>query len=116
MTTMTTLTREPEAGGDQVSPDLAVLTHTDFAPHRNEVFKVHQGPLSVATQLVSVAPWGGPQASGRQAFTLTFRGPDAPVLPQQIHVVEHPVLGRMEIFLVPVGPDGAGMQYEAVFS
>jgi hypothetical protein len=37
------------------------------------------------------------------------------VLPQQIRRVEHPSLGSMEIFLVPIGPDASGMQYEAVF-
>jgi hypothetical protein len=38
------------------------------------------------------------------------------VLPQATYPVEHDELGRMEIFLVPIGPDGSGMRYEAVFA
>jgi hypothetical protein len=49
-------------------------------------------------------------------FSLLFRGPLAPVLPQCIYRLTHDTLGSMEIFLVPVGPDGEGMQYEAVFN
>ena len=46
-------------------------------------------------------------------FSLLFRGPIAPVLPQRIYRLDHDTLGSMEIFLVPLGPDGQGMQYEA---
>jgi hypothetical protein len=49
-------------------------------------------------------------------FSLLFRGPMAPVLPQRIYRLDHNSLGRLEIFLVPLGPDGEGMQYEAVFN
>jgi hypothetical protein len=49
-------------------------------------------------------------------FSLLFRGPLAPVLPQCIYHLNHDTLGSMEIFLVPVGPDSEGMQYEAVFN
>ena len=36
--------------------------------------------------------------------------------PQAIYTIEHAVLGSMEIFLVPVGRNERGVQYEAVFS
>ena len=49
-------------------------------------------------------------------FSLLFRGPLAPALPQCIHRLKHDTLGSVEIFLVPLGPDGQGMQYEAVFN
>jgi hypothetical protein len=45
-----------------------------------------------------------------------FRGPAEVVLPQKIYPLEHEALGKLEIFLVPIGPDEAGMCYEAVFS
>lgn len=35
---------------------------------------------------------------------------------QAIYTIEQPVLGSMQIFLVPVGCNEKGMQYEAVFS
>jgi hypothetical protein len=41
-------------------------------------------------------------------------------MPQAIYPLEHQALGRMEIFLVPIGPDPRGkrkgMQYEAAFN
>ena len=37
-------------------------------------------------------------------------------LPQSIYEVVHDEMGVYEIFLVPVGPDGKGMVYEAIFT
>jgi hypothetical protein len=39
-----------------------------------------------------------------------------PVLPQRIYHLEHPEVGGFDLFLVPVGPNAQGMQYEAVFT
>ena len=56
-------------------------------------------------------------ASGARApFTITFRGPADPVLPQRIYKLEHPTLGTFEIFIFPIGRDEAGTTYEAVFA
>jgi hypothetical protein len=74
-----------------------------------------QAELVEATE--SAEPGGpGPGGQQRRQFALVFRGPLEPVLPQATHAVEHDELGRMEIFLVPIGPDGSGMRYEAVFA
>ena len=51
-----------------------------------------------------------------QNFSLVFRGPMSPLLPQRIYRLSHSKLGPLDIFLVPIGPDQAGMQYEAVFN
>ena len=51
-----------------------------------------------------------------EQFSLIFRGPMTPVLPQGIRELEHATLGTMRLFLVPVGPDESGMRYEAVFN
>ena len=51
-----------------------------------------------------------------EPFSLLFRGPLTPLLPQRIHRLAHPELGTLEIFIVPVGPDGAGQRYEAIFN
>jgi hypothetical protein len=45
-----------------------------------------------------------------------FRGPTGPILPQRIYRLRHPVMGELDLFLVPIGPDGEGMRYEAVFT
>jgi hypothetical protein len=38
------------------------------------------------------------------------------VLPQQIYSLDHASMGRLSIFLVPIGADAGGTQYEAIFS
>jgi len=69
----------------------------------------------VSLQLFEAVPLNG--ASPHEgAFSLMFRGPaDAP-LQQATHVLDHAALGRLAIFLVPVGRDSAGMQYQAIFN
>jgi len=52
----------------------------------------------------------------RDPFSLLFLGPKAPVLPQRIYPLENAALGRLEIFLVPVGADADGVKYEAIFN
>jgi hypothetical protein len=49
-------------------------------------------------------------------FSLVFRAPSAPALPQAMYPVVNERLGSHMIFLVPIGCDQAGMTYEAVFN
>jgi uncharacterized protein DUF6916 len=51
----------------------------------------------------------------RAPFSLLFRGPADPILPQRIYRLEQEAVGSIEIFIVPVGRDEAGTTYEAVF-
>jgi hypothetical protein len=51
-----------------------------------------------------------------ESFSLLFRGPLIPLLPQRTYRLEHEQLGPQELFLVPVGPRDGTMQYEAVFN
>lgn len=50
-----------------------------------------------------------------ELFTLHFRGPSAPRLPQSIHRLEHDKLGTFEIFLTAIGAEPQGILYESVF-
>jgi hypothetical protein len=51
----------------------------------------------------------------RVPFSLVFRGPLDPILPQRIYRFEHDSLGAFDVFIVPIGRDESGMHYEAVF-
>jgi len=54
---------------------------------------------------------------GREPFSLVVRADGATAhFPQGCRVLHHPALGTAVIFLVPIGPDGSGMCYEAVFN
>ncbi|HXO10497.1 MAG TPA: hypothetical protein VN880_20805 [Solirubrobacteraceae bacterium] len=93
---------------------LDALTAEDFRTHTGTAFRL--ADESVECELIEVT---GQQASARPgsraAFSVVLRGPRQPVLEQRIRRLEHDEMGVLEMFLVPIGPDDAGMLYEAVF-
>ena len=95
--------------------DLAALGIGDFTPHLDASFEMQTPAGAVPLRLAKVDPGGN---SGRPggAFSLILVAPNGPFLPQGIYPVTHPVLGVMEIFLVPVGPASGGNGYHAVFT
>ena len=91
------------------------LTAADFRPHTGTMFRL--ADESVDCELIEVT---GQEASAhpgtRAPFSVVLRGPPQPMLDQQIRRLEHDEMGVLELFLVPIGPDNAGMLYEAVFT
>jgi hypothetical protein len=92
-------------------------TRDAFAGCLGQPFRIPVGPSDfVELSLIEVtAPRPG-SGSGDRPFALVFRGPHTPVLPQKLYPMENERLGLHEIFIVPIGPDPAGMRYEAVFN
>ena len=91
---------------------LESLTAEDFRPHVGGGFRLADEP--VEWELIEVtAQKGSAQPGSRASFSVVFRGPRQPVLDQRIRRLEHDTMGVLELFLVPVGPDDAGMLYEA---
>jgi hypothetical protein len=68
--------------------------------------------LIEAQSLASAATRAETSRRTRQPFSLVFAGPATPTLPQATRQLDHPTLGSLDIFLVPIG---AG-KYEAVFT
>lgn len=96
--------------------DLAALTPGDFEPLIGTAFAVALGELpSLAIQLIEVAA-RGPQPGRRTPFALYFTGPASPVLEPLAHLLSHPVLGELELFIGPVMSTGPGITYEAIFA
>ncbi len=54
--------------------------------------------------------------ASQETFSVMFRGPLDHFVPQGIHQLSNEKLGALEIFLVPVGRDERGYEYEAVFN
>jgi uncharacterized protein DUF6916 len=52
----------------------------------------------------------------RAPFSLVFRGPPEPVLPQGLYAIDHDELGVLELFIVPIARKDDGVRYQAVFS
>ena len=79
-------------------------------------FELRRDAGTLTLRLASARRSGMPARLGtREPFVLTFNGPPAPLLGQSIYPLAHRELGEIEIFLVPVGCDAAGVRYEAVF-
>lgn len=94
------------------------FTHTTFSELTGELFRLLLDDGSTLDlELVSVtpAPTRPSGAARREPFSIVFRGPQEPLLPQRIYPFESESLGTFELFIVPIGPDESGMQYEAVF-
>src|SRR4051794_22571612 len=95
--------------------DLAALTIADFAPHLDAVFDMRTAGGLLPLKLVTADPAGDSGRAGG-AFSLIFVAPKGPRLPQAIYPLTHPVLGIIEVFLVPVGPMQGGNAYQAIFT
>ena len=98
---------------------LETLTKDSFLPATGEHFVLRlppeRGSHTLDLTLVEVAS-NGMRGHGREQFSLHFLGPQEPVLPQMIYRLENPRLGVLEIFLVPIARDAAGVTYEAIFT
>jgi len=102
---------------------LETFTPDSFQEHVGSRFRLQiegQEPLELELFEISRYEDNPDYAARKQPFSLLFLGPARPILPQGIYPVEHPGVGRMEIFLVPIGPDPTGkqkgMRYEAAFN
>lgn len=93
--------------------DLADARLEHFSARLGEGFHVGLGDdESCDLTLVEAGPIRGSES----AFSLIFHGPSHVPLSQNTYALEHPDLGRLPIFLVPVSQQEEGFLYEAVFS
>jgi Domain of unknown function (DUF6916) len=111
---------------------LGQLQSADFSPHVHERFRLYVGPVdlqgeltpegeALEIELLSVTALGQPPAAGepspaRQPFSLIFREPNGVLLPQRIYLLEHAVLGRLPLFVVPIAASRDGTHYQVIFS
>jgi hypothetical protein len=94
------------------------LTKATFAPYVDTVFRIYPDTSkALRTTLVSVSDIGpvpDKNVAGRECFILKFRGSEP--LPQNTYRIEHEVLGRFELFLVPAGKNKKGRYYQAIIN
>ena len=88
------------------------LTLDDFAPHVHTRFRV-SGMEGYDLELVEANDLSNAQLA---QFSLIFAGVVSPWLPQGLYRLTHPEMSECELFLVPLGPDGTTMRYQAAFS
>jgi hypothetical protein len=51
-----------------------------------------------------------------ERFSLFFHGPDDIMLKQGTFTLDHPEMGEITLFMVPIGRDERGVRYEVVFN
>jgi hypothetical protein len=103
--------------------DLAALTFETAEPLTGVAFQVDgvdHGPLEV--KLIEVARFehGGRRRRSavpkREPFSMFFLGPPDPILPQAMYTLRCDQGTFNGLFLVPIGKDEEGTEYEAVFT
>ena len=98
---------------------LDTLTLDHFTPLVGESFRIQLADASYLDLVLNEVNSLAATTAGtdrRVPFGLLFRDPGRRVLPQSIYALEHPKLGRLDLFIVPIGPDAGGMRYEAIFT
>jgi len=97
------------------------LTFEDFAAHLHEPFHVYYTESEyLEMMLKQVSHLGDEPAADEdrtQAFSIIFQCPEKDkYLIQAIYKIKHEKMGDLDIFLVPLGPNKEGTQYEAIFN
>jgi hypothetical protein len=95
--------------------DIGTVTAEDFSPRLSDDFRLRAADAELTLKLAEVKRLGAAMRAGG-AFSLLFVAAAGPQLVQAIYPLTHPVLGRLDIFLVPIGPVPGGAGYEAVFT
>lgn len=93
---------------------VADLRIEDFEPHRGESFRLMATGATLELELADVQRLGTALREGG-AFSLIFRG-TGPIAPQAIYPLEHPALGTLELFVVPIQPKDGSNRYEVIFT
>lgn len=100
--------------------DLGTASLDTFSPHVGTVFSLdhpEQHEKFTLTQAVALTPHAYPNKK-REPFSLFFNGARTDLqFNQQTLPLQHPVLGLVEIFIVPIARNDDGtIRYQAVFN
>ena len=91
------------------------LSKEAFTENLNTKFRVPlESSEPVELELIEVDDSGS--TPRHEQFSVYFRGPLDRLLPQNTYHMEHPRMGAIALFIVPIGHGEAGFRYEAVFN
>lgn len=94
---------------------LDTLSIDDFSPLEAPLLvPAPQAPIALRVKSTHALPPHALRAT--PPFSVIFEGPLDRALRQGTYAIDHPVRGRLELFLVPVARTAAGIDYEAVFN
>ena len=95
---------------------ISLINSKIFAEHLHTKFTVRpgNGQAAVVLELDAVEEYNFSPRT--ETFSLFFRGPEIPLLHQQIHQLAHEKLGTFHVFLTPLRADREGTYYESAFN
>lgn len=88
----------------------------DFLPLIGQRVTVHIADSSAELEVAEAEPIKAPTPRATPPFRVVLRSPPDWRANQGMFRIEHPTLGDIELFAVPIGPDGKGLCYEIVFN
>ncbi|HZP68104.1 MAG TPA: hypothetical protein VFB32_17510 [Rudaea sp.] len=100
---------------DTATP-LPELRLEDFLPLVGSRIGVELGEHRAELEVKEAALIGSPSPRKAPSFHVILRSPPTWRATQGMFRLQHPTLGAIEVFTVPVGPDGVGLCYEIVFN
>lgn len=87
-----------------------------YEPHVGERFRIEfadHPPVDLTLVDAAPGPWQRPEG-GKTAFRLVFSGPPEPLLEQRTYRMQHPQLGELDLFIVPIAHADKAATYEAI--
>lgn len=95
----------------------ASLTIEDFKTLVNDTFVFPiENQEKLALTLIEVNSLTKHMEGGREPFSLIFKGPENPQIPQGTYVLRHDRFEDLRLFLVPVSNKDSGIVYESLFN
>lgn len=97
---------------------MRILMIEDFAGANGQGFDLSIGEATMALTLVDARPLPANPFPGqlRHPFSLMFRAAGPVILPQRLYKLRNSRIGALDLFLVPIGRDGQGVVYQAIFN
>lgn len=90
--------------------------HQDlFKNTLNSKFAISHTDSTTQLTLIECSDLTSKNVPDFERFSLIFESSD-PLLQQATYTLDHPVIGKQELFLVPIHGDNKGFQYEAVIN
>lgn len=96
---------------------LQEITIDQFASLLGQTMTLEYADDALTVELAEVTALRSPSPRPQPPFSLTLRADTlAPLIEQGLCRLQHPVLGGLELFVVPTGPDGIGNTYQIIFN
>jgi len=91
------------------------LQHEEFLKHLNTKFRIRVSEAdAIEAELTDVSE--RLMSPRQERFSLVFRTANERLMEQGQRTFEHDHMGTFSLFIVPIGRDDAGTDYEAVFN